>query len=134
MVLCLGAAAVCLKASRSRKFTVRPTTCQSSWARVTLVSMVGAGRFERPTPCAQGGFRLPCKIAHFQRLLFQVDEAGLLRSVECYGSSWLSAATISSTTTNSELAAGFNVKDSIIGLPSAVPGPSRCQQVSIDLM
>jgi len=33
--------------------------------------LVGAGRFERPTPCAQGGFRPRAKVPYFQQLLFQ---------------------------------------------------------------
>jgi hypothetical protein len=40
-----------------------------------LFSLVGAGRFERPTPCAQGRFRGPTKSACFQLLLFQTDAA-----------------------------------------------------------
>jgi hypothetical protein len=33
--------------------------------------LVGAGRFERPTPCAQGSFRPPSKTPCFQALRFQ---------------------------------------------------------------
>jgi len=36
-----------------------------------LEDLVGAGRFERPTPCAQDGFRHSAKIVYFQRILFQ---------------------------------------------------------------
>jgi hypothetical protein len=36
-----------------------------------LILLVGAGRFERPTPCAQGGFGPLPKVAYFQRLSFQ---------------------------------------------------------------
>src|SRR5258707_1307678 len=44
--------------------------------------MVGAERFELPTPCAQGGFRRPPKSVFFQWLLFQCDAANLLQRVE----------------------------------------------------
>ena len=36
-----------------------------------LILLVGAGRFERPTPCAQGGFRPSAEIPCFQVLTFQ---------------------------------------------------------------
>src|ERR1039458_4855383 len=45
-------------------------------------NMVGAGRFERPTPCAQGGVRHGWEVACFQVLTFQGVGAGLLKSVE----------------------------------------------------
>src|ERR1039458_3890799 len=35
--------------------------------------MVGAGRFERPTPCAQASFQYPAEVACFQALLIQAD-------------------------------------------------------------
>jgi hypothetical protein len=44
--------------------------------------MVGAGRFERPTPCAQGSFRHTLEMACFQVLGFQEDAASLLQRVE----------------------------------------------------
>jgi hypothetical protein len=44
--------------------------------------MVGAGRFERPTPCAQGSFQYPAEVACFQGFLFQADGANLLQLVE----------------------------------------------------
>src|SRR5579863_6008518 len=47
--------------------------------------MVGAGRFERPTPCAQDGFRSPANSACFQLLAFQAVAAILLRRVERFG-------------------------------------------------
>src|ERR1017187_8318432 len=34
-------------------------------------NMVGAGRFERPTPCAQGGFRPLSEMPYFQLLTLQ---------------------------------------------------------------
>jgi hypothetical protein len=33
--------------------------------------LVGAGRFERPPPCAQGGFRPVDEVPYFQALTFQ---------------------------------------------------------------
>jgi hypothetical protein len=62
-----------------------------------LFSMVGAGRFERPTPCAQVGFRRGCKIVRLQLLSLQADLASLLHRVEPYRMQRLSAATNSST-------------------------------------
>jgi hypothetical protein len=47
--------------------------------------MVGAGRFERPTPCAQGSFRHRSETACFQLLPFQADGASLLQLVELRG-------------------------------------------------
>jgi hypothetical protein len=47
--------------------------------------LVGAGRFERPTPCAQGGLRPAEKVVYFQRILFQADGAILLNLVELFG-------------------------------------------------
>jgi hypothetical protein len=43
-----------------------------------MSGLVGAGRFERPTPCAQVGFRRGLKVGYFQCLLFQTDAADLL--------------------------------------------------------
>jgi hypothetical protein len=60
--------------------------------------LVGAGRFERPTPCAQGGFRQPSKTAYFQLLSFQADVASLLKLIDGFGFWRLSPATKSSTT------------------------------------
>src|ERR1017187_597482 len=59
--------------------------------------MVGAGRFERPTPCAQGSFRPQSKMPYFQLLTFQADGANLLQLVEPCGTRRLSPATILST-------------------------------------
>jgi hypothetical protein len=42
----------------------------------------GAGRFERPTPCAQGSFRPNAKNAYFQSLIFQAFAGDLLRVVD----------------------------------------------------
>ena len=44
--------------------------------------MVGAGRFERPTPCAQGGWKEAAKAACFQVLTEQGVGADLLNPVE----------------------------------------------------
>ena len=44
--------------------------------------MVGAGRFERPTPCAQGGWEEAAKAACFQVLAEQGVVADLLKPVE----------------------------------------------------
>jgi len=49
-----------------------------------LKPLVGAGRFERPTPCAQGSFRSIDKVPYFQRALFQSDAGSLLNTVERY--------------------------------------------------
>jgi hypothetical protein len=49
---------------------------------IPLILLVGAGRFERPTPCAQGGFRHGLEMACFQLLRFQRDAASLLQLVE----------------------------------------------------
>jgi hypothetical protein len=46
------------------------------------LGLVGAGRFERPTPCAQGSFRYPAEMVCFQALQFQKDGAHLLHLVE----------------------------------------------------
>src|ERR1035438_485993 len=59
--------------------------------------MVGAGRFERPTPCAQGSFRSPKKMPYSQLLTFQADGATLLQLVAPCGTRRLSPATILST-------------------------------------
>jgi hypothetical protein len=59
--------------------------------------LVGAGRFERPTPCAQGGFRPRAEIPCFQVLTFQSDTAALLKSVDSGGIRRESAATKSTT-------------------------------------
>jgi|SRR5579862_3506001 len=47
-------------------------------------SVVGAGRFERPTPCAQGGYGGFEQLSYFQRLLLQADAISLLKAVELY--------------------------------------------------
>ena len=49
--------------------------------RISLILLVGAGRFERPTPCAQDRFRQTAKIVCFQLLLFQADVGTQLRIV-----------------------------------------------------
>ena len=50
----------------------------------TMKNLVGAGRFERPTPCAQGGLRPSRETAYFQHILIQQDVRSLLNSVELY--------------------------------------------------
>jgi hypothetical protein len=50
--------------------------------RIYLILLVGAGRFERPTPCAQGGVRYIQKAPCFQLLMFQADTGILLKPVE----------------------------------------------------
>ena len=50
-----------------------------------LFSLVGAGRFERPTPCAQDRFRRTCEIDCFLIFGFQAVTASLLASVEWFG-------------------------------------------------
>jgi hypothetical protein len=47
-----------------------------------LILLVGAGRFEGPTPCAQGGLRCASKMPCFQALTFQADTGILLKPVE----------------------------------------------------
>src|ERR1017187_8213902 len=59
--------------------------------------MVGAGRFERPTPCAQGSFWPSSKMPYSQLLTFQADGANLLQLVEPCGTRRLSPATFLST-------------------------------------
>ena len=53
-------------------------------ARKLMILLVGAGRFERPTPCAQGGMRDDSKMACFQVLRFQANASISLRLVEAY--------------------------------------------------
>jgi hypothetical protein len=59
--------------------------------------LVGSGRFERPTPCAQGRFGRLAGIPCFLLLRFQADAATLLRPVERFGIWRLWAATVLST-------------------------------------
>ena len=51
---------------------------------IYLILLVGAGRFERPTPCAQGGLSEAAKMAYFQSILFQLDSHASLRFVKAY--------------------------------------------------
>jgi hypothetical protein len=62
--------------------------------------MVGAGRFELPTPCAQGSFRPPSKMPYFQLLTFQADGGTPLQVVAPCGTRRLSPATFLSTACN----------------------------------
>src|SRR5258706_9245118 len=63
--------------------------CQSSWfdpnRTLKTKELVGAGRFERPTPCAQDGFRHRLEAVCFQCFLFQWDTSSLLKGVEVFG-------------------------------------------------
>ena len=52
--------------------------------RNRLIPLVGAGRFELPTPCAQGGFWAPSKVPCFQIFTFQTDTGNRLKPVEPY--------------------------------------------------
>jgi hypothetical protein len=70
-----------------------------STPRISLILLVWAGRFERPTPCAQGGFRRQYRIVRFQLLPLQADAASLLRQIERYRTWRFSKATNSSTVT-----------------------------------
>ncbi len=47
-----------------------------------LFLLVGAGRFERPTPCAQGSLRHAAEMPYFQVLRFLIDGGFLLKRVE----------------------------------------------------
>jgi len=62
---------------RRKRWSTDPTTLLESAG-----GLVGAGRFERPTPCAQGSFRHIPKTPCFQLLTFQSDTGILLKSVE----------------------------------------------------
>jgi hypothetical protein len=41
----------------------------TSWPRNSMIGLVGAGRFERPTPCAQVGFLRFAKCPIFKLLV-----------------------------------------------------------------
>jgi len=61
-----------------------PRTTQHDWLQLSISlqlieKLVGAGRFERPTPCAQDGFRLSAEIACFQSLHFKRITVGMLK-------------------------------------------------------
>jgi hypothetical protein len=95
----LGAA---LLQRRVRKGAATKSTTAGFWrepeiARNCLKTLVGAGRFERPTPCAQGSFQYSAEMACFQAFLFQADGATLLQLVEPCGTRRLSPATFLST-------------------------------------
>ncbi len=63
---------------------MRGTASLSRWTR-KIKALVEAGRFERPTPCAQGSFLL-CKQPNcFQLLTFQLLGAHLLKVVGICG-------------------------------------------------
>jgi hypothetical protein len=57
---------------------------------IPLILLVGAGRFELPTPCAQDGFPQTTKVACFQCIRFQADTGGALKLVELLGTRRLS--------------------------------------------
>ena len=65
---------------------------------ILLILLVGAGRFERPTPCAQGGIQEAAKAASFQLLEKLGVPACVRELVERCGTPLLWAATNSSTT------------------------------------
>src|SRR5262249_38951657 len=50
----------------------------------SLILFGRGGRFEPPTPCAQGGFKLQEKNACIQLFRFQADAVSILRSVAPY--------------------------------------------------
>ena len=50
-----------------------------------LILLVGAGRFEHPTPCAQGRFRTWLKNACFQQFSFQWFARAALNRVDMDG-------------------------------------------------
>jgi hypothetical protein len=74
-----------LEGNRSYSFIYSGFSRPSINDRKLLILLVGAGRFERPTPCAQGSFRGYSEMACFQLLLFQGDAANVLRHVETGG-------------------------------------------------
>jgi hypothetical protein len=53
--------------------------------RSQMFSLVGAGRFERPTPCAQGGFQRFEKCLIFKSLVSLELCCSLLKAVELFG-------------------------------------------------
>src|ERR1039457_5633955 len=60
-----------LEGNHSYKFIYSGFFADVLDGRKLLIPLVGAGRFERPTPCAQGGFRPIPKMPCFQLLTFQ---------------------------------------------------------------
>jgi hypothetical protein len=50
-------------------------------ASIKLISLVGAGRFERPTPCAQGGVRYKREHTRYQLLTIQAVARSVLKLV-----------------------------------------------------
>jgi len=67
-----------LEECRSYKIDYSGIFAKLKIGRNSLKTLVGAGRFERPTPCAQGSFRPQPKMPYFQLLTFQADGATLL--------------------------------------------------------
>lgn len=67
-----------LKGNHSYKFIYSRVFAADPNGRNLLIPLVGAGRFELPTPCAQGSFRPQPKMYYFQLLTFQADGATLL--------------------------------------------------------
>jgi len=53
-------------------------------ARIYLISLVGAARFELATPCAQGSLQRAPKVPYFQLLTFQAVAGSLLNLVGPY--------------------------------------------------
>src|ERR1019366_2073490 len=54
--------------NHSYKFIYSGVFAADPDGRNLLILLVGAGRFERPTPCAQGGWKGAAKVACFQLL------------------------------------------------------------------
>jgi hypothetical protein len=77
-----------------RRFWVRQKN-----ARIYLILLVGSGRFERPTPCAQGGIRKSAKSSVSKHPEFSAVVQFLLKVVASCWPSRLLSATKSTTTT-----------------------------------
>lgn len=54
----------------------------SQETHILLMFLVGAGRLELPTPCAQVGESAFSEVARFQSILSQLDAGSLLKAVE----------------------------------------------------
>jgi hypothetical protein len=86
---------------QSLSFRPPPPCTKCRWQRagqrISFILLVGAGRFERPTPCAQGRFRTQLKIVCFQLFSLQWVTRAVLNGVELDGTLVLPSS-ISSTT------------------------------------
>jgi hypothetical protein len=76
-----GSEVVELRGNLSLKIDYSQILIQSRSARKLLILLVGAGRFERPTPCAQDRNRRAIEMPYFQVLAFHIDTASLLNRV-----------------------------------------------------